>query len=73
MKKIYVAMLLSLAIANSACTKFLDVKPIGQLIPTKVEDLENLLNNTNTIDYHFFDNNRCNPPENSDCLKRENS
>lgn len=51
-------MLFSLAIANSACTKFLDVKPIGQLIPTKVEDLENLLNNTNTIDYHFFDNNR---------------
>lgn len=58
MKKIFYSILVSGALVSSSCTKFLDVKPVGQLIPTKVEDLENLLNNTRTIDYHFIDNNR---------------
>ncbi|SMC97951.1 RagB/SusD family nutrient uptake outer membrane protein [Pedobacter nyackensis] len=42
----------------SSCKKFLDVKPVGKLIPAKAEELENLLNNTRTLDYHFIDNNR---------------
>lgn len=58
MKKIFFAICVLALIIPSACTKFLDVKPVGQLIPSKVEDLENLLNNTRTIDYHFIDNNR---------------
>lgn len=41
-----------------SCTKYLDVKPVGQLIPSKVEELENLLNNTNTLENHFVDNNQ---------------
>ncbi len=58
MNKIFFALLVSGLLLNSACTDFLDVKPVGQLIPSKVEDLENLLNNTRSIDYHFIDNNR---------------
>lgn len=41
-----------------ACQDFLDVKPVGKLIPKDVEEFENLLNNTNTMDYLFMDNNR---------------
>lgn len=58
MKKIYISLILSSALFMTNCTDFLDVKPVGRLIPSKVEDLENLLNNTRTIDYHFMDNNR---------------
>lgn len=47
-----------LVLLVSSCKKFLDVKPVGKLIPTKAEELENLLNNTNTLNYHFIDNNR---------------
>lgn len=42
----------------TACHDFLDVKPIGKLIPKDVEEFENLLNNTNTVDYQYMDNNR---------------
>lgn len=41
-----------------SCNDFLDVKPIGKLIPTEVTQFENLLNNTNTIDYHMMDNSK---------------
>ncbi|TDQ73529.1 RagB/SusD family nutrient uptake outer membrane protein [Sphingobacterium yanglingense] len=58
MKKIYFALLFAGALYNTSCNKYLDVKPVGQLIPSKVEDLENLLNNPRSIDYHFIDNNR---------------
>lgn len=58
MKKIFFAVAVLSLTMLSACSKFLDVKPVGQLIPSKVEDLENLLNNTRTIDYHFIDNNK---------------
>lgn len=58
MNKIFFSLLVSGLLLNTACTDFLDVKPVGQLIPSKVEDLENLLNNTRSIDYHFIDNNR---------------
>lgn len=58
MKKIYIVLLLFSILCNTGCSDFLDVKPVGQLIPSKVEDLENLLNNTRSIDYFFIDNNR---------------
>jgi len=41
----------------ASCSDFLDVKPVGKLIPTEVSQFENILNNTNTITYHFVDNN----------------
>jgi len=58
MRKIIYAALLAGLFTNSGCTKFLDVKPVGQLIPTKVEDLENLLNSNSTVELFFVDNNR---------------
>lgn len=51
-------LLASLMVLASSCKKFLDVKPVGKLIPEKAEELENLLNNSSTLDYHFIDNNR---------------
>lgn len=50
-------LLLSL-VAFTSCSDFLDVKPIGKLIPTQVEEFENLLNNDRTIDFHYMNNNR---------------
>ena len=32
-----------------SCGDFLDVKPVGKMIPTEIEEYENLLNNINTI------------------------
>ncbi|ULT26304.1 hypothetical protein KUH03_05150 [Sphingobacterium sp. E70] len=58
MKKIIYLALGLVSISTFSCNKYLDVKPIGQLIPSKVEDLENLLNNTNTISSFYADNNR---------------
>lgn len=46
-----------LGILIAGCSDFLDVKPVGKLIPTQVEEYENILNNSNTLDYHFIDNN----------------
>lgn len=48
----------SVLLVSSSCSKFLDVKPVGKMIPMKAEELENLLNNSSTLDYHFVDNNR---------------
>lgn len=59
-KYIKTALLATIIVSTISCKKFLDVKPVGRLIPTKVEELENLLNNTSTLDYHFIDNNRGN-------------
>lgn len=57
MKKI--SLLLSIGLLSTiSCAKFLDVKPSGKLIPTEVEQFDNLLNNVITIDFHFSDNNR---------------
>lgn len=44
--------------AATSCSDFLDVKPVGKMIPTKVSEYENLLNNSRTIDYFMMDNNR---------------
>ncbi|MFD2556465.1 RagB/SusD family nutrient uptake outer membrane protein [Sphingobacterium tabacisoli] len=57
MKRITYILLLSGLLSTTGCNKFLDFKPIGKLIPEKVEDLENVLNNPGTIDFHFMDNN----------------
>lgn len=59
MKKQYLntTFLVILGLLLSSCKKFLDVKPVGKLIPSKVEDFENILNNPSTIGYHFIDNN----------------
>lgn len=48
-----------LAVAGllSACSDYLDVKPVGKMIPTEVAQFENLLNNTNTLNYFMKDNN----------------
>lgn len=57
-KYLNTVLLAVLVLLVSSCKKYLDVKPVGKLIPTKGEELENLLNNNNTLDYHFIDNNR---------------
>jgi hypothetical protein len=50
--------LFAIILLTSSCEDFLDVQPVGKLIPTKVTEVENLLNNVNTIDFQFLDNNR---------------
>lgn len=41
----------------ASCNNFLDVKPVGKLIPTEVGEFENILNNPNTVDDYLMDNN----------------
>jgi hypothetical protein len=53
-----IATFFTITLLLSSCEDFLDVQPVGKLIPTKVTEVENLLNNTNTIDFQFLDNNR---------------
>lgn len=55
MKSFYIPLLC--AALCTSCNDFLDVKPVGKLIPTEVTQFENLLNNTNTLNYHLIDNN----------------
>ena len=57
-KNIYIiGMALSMTLLSS-CGDYLDVKPVGQMIPTEVSQFENILNNTTTLNYQFMDNNR---------------
>lgn len=56
MKIKYIPVIASV-VALTACNDFLDVKPVGKLIPTEVTQFENLLNNSSTYRYHFNDNN----------------
>lgn len=56
MKIKYIPILISV-VAFTSCNDFLDVKPVGKLIPTEVAQFENLLNNTSTISSHYIDNN----------------
>jgi len=56
MKKIIYILILSLII--SSCDRFLDVKPVGSLIPTDIEQFDNLLYHSRTYDFLFSDNNR---------------
>ena len=41
----------------TSCTKFLDVKPVGKLIPVEAKDYEGLLNNSSTVRFFHMDNN----------------
>lgn len=47
--------------AVSSCDDFLDVKPVGKMIPTEVSQFENLLNNSRTVQFSFMDNNHISP------------
>lgn len=58
MKNIRYMLFATLACVLSSCSDFLDVKPVGKLIPTKVAEFENLLNNSTTVDRFMMDNNR---------------
>lgn len=58
MKPLYYITLMCSTLSLVSCNDFLDVKPVGKLIPTEVTQFENLLNNENTIDFHVMDNNR---------------
>jgi hypothetical protein len=46
--------IIATVLLTSSCEDFLDVAPVGKLIPTKVTEVENLLNNANTVDYLFI-------------------
>lgn len=47
-----------MTLSFASCERFLDVQPVGKLIPTEVNQYENLLNNTLTLGYFFmYDNN----------------
>ena len=54
----YLLPLVLLGATVASCDDYLDVKPVGKMIPTEVSQFENLLNNTNTLDYFMMDNNR---------------
>lgn len=58
MKKLSYITILAASMAFCSCSDFLDVKPVGKLIPTQIDEYEKLLNNTNTLDYFMLDNNR---------------
>lgn len=59
-QKYFFAFFIVASLYQISCSNFLDVQPVGRLIPSEVSDLENLLNNESTLDYHFLDNNRGN-------------
>ena len=52
-KLIYLTLAAFVGIFTS-CDAFLDVKPVGKMIPTEISQFENLLNNTQTVDHYFM-------------------
>lgn len=48
-------LIIGISLLSMSCSNFLDVKPMGKLIPTEVEEYENLLNNLKTVDYYFLE------------------
>lgn len=58
MKTYKYILLAALAGSMASCSDFLDVQPVGKMIPTEVTQFEKLLNNTTTVDRQFMDNNR---------------
>ena len=59
MKKLKYIFAATLAATLASCDNFLDVKPVGKMIPTEVSQFENILNNSLTVDpYFMMDNNR---------------
>lgn len=58
MKKFkYILPALVLGTATVSCDDYLDVKPVGKMIPTEVSQFEGLLNSDNSIEYFMMDNN----------------
>jgi len=58
MKRIkYILTAVLLGAVVSSCDDYLDVKPVGKMIPTEVSQYEGLLNSDNSIDYFMMDNN----------------
>ena len=58
MKKIKYLATAALALTLASCDNFLDVKPVGKMIPTEVSQFENILNNSTTVNsYLMIDNN----------------
>lgn len=56
--KQYILILLTIISGSLAsCSKFLDVKPKGKLIPSEVADFDHLLDNSNIAQWAFLDNN----------------
>jgi hypothetical protein len=55
-KTIYKLLAPLCALSLFSCDDFLDVQPVGKLIPTEVTQYENLLNNTYTISYFMYEN-----------------
>lgn len=60
MRKITFFSIIILLLSITSCEKFLDVKPAGKLIPAEgdVASFDRLLNNVNTIDWIYQNNNR---------------
>ena len=56
MKKINIILYCGLLLITS-CGKFLDVKPVGKLIPSEVKDFAGLLHSEQTINYHLVSDN----------------
>lgn len=55
----YIAVAVTAMFSLTSCDHFLDVKPVGKMIPTEVSQFENILNNSLTVDTYFMmDNNR---------------
>ena len=46
MKKLKYIFAATLAATLASCDNFLDVKPVGKMIPTEVSQFENILNNS---------------------------
>ncbi|SKD00648.1 SusD family protein [Chitinophaga ginsengisegetis] len=57
MKQRILILVIIMAGSISSCTKFLDVKPKGKLIPSEVADFDHLLDNSNIAQWVFIDNN----------------
>lgn len=57
MKQRILILVIIMAGGISSCTKFLDVKPKGKLIPSEVADFDHLLDNSNIAQWVFIDNN----------------
>ena len=57
MKKIIYSLIMVISLSLTSCNEYLDVKPVGKMIPTEVSQFENLLNYPYLIQYFMYDNN----------------
>lgn len=58
MRKLLYLILATFVGVFTSCNDFLDVKPVGKMIPTEISQFENLLNNAgNTIETYFMTDN----------------